>query len=108
MTTIVTGVVVALGSTLLDDDETYDLTNIGTLFAFVLVAGGLGERLGHDDIKMGIPIELMTRTTYMQLYCEFIKALEDRLNVGRKGERIVNGQGADTDVGMCSHDGRGL
>jgi APA family basic amino acid/polyamine antiporter len=41
VTTIVTGVVVALGSTLLDDDETYDLTNIGTLFAFLVVCLGV-------------------------------------------------------------------
>jgi APA family basic amino acid/polyamine antiporter len=41
VTTIITGVVVALGSTLLDDDETYDLTNIGTLFAFLVVCLGV-------------------------------------------------------------------
>ena len=41
ITTIVTGVVVALGSTILDDDETYDLTNIGTLFAFLVVCVGV-------------------------------------------------------------------
>jgi APA family basic amino acid/polyamine antiporter len=41
VTTIVTGVVVALGATLLDDDETYDLTNIGTLFAFLVVCLGV-------------------------------------------------------------------
>jgi APA family basic amino acid/polyamine antiporter len=41
VTTIITGVVVALGSTLLDDDETYDLTNIGTLFAFLVVCVGV-------------------------------------------------------------------
>lgn len=28
---------------------------------FVLVAGGLGERLGYDGIKIGIPIELVTK-----------------------------------------------
>jgi APA family basic amino acid/polyamine antiporter len=41
VTTIVTGIVVALGSTFLDDDETYDLTNIGTLFAFFVVCVGV-------------------------------------------------------------------
>ncbi|MGE5125543.1 MAG: amino acid permease [Betaproteobacteria bacterium] len=41
VTTIVTGVVVAIGATLLDDDETYDLTNIGTLFAFLVVCLGV-------------------------------------------------------------------
>jgi len=28
--------------------------------AFVLVAGGLGERLGYSSIKIGIPMELVT------------------------------------------------
>jgi APA family basic amino acid/polyamine antiporter len=41
VTTIVTGIIVALGSTILDDDETYDLTNIGTLFAFFVVCVGV-------------------------------------------------------------------
>jgi len=50
VTTIVTGVVVALGSTFLDDDETYDLTNIGTLFAFLVVClGVLALRLRDPD-----------------------------------------------------------
>jgi APA family basic amino acid/polyamine antiporter len=39
--TIVTGVVVALGASFFDDDETYDLTNIGTLFAFLIVCLGV-------------------------------------------------------------------
>jgi basic amino acid/polyamine antiporter, APA family len=41
VTTIVTGLVVALGAALMDDDATYDLTNIGTLFAFLLVCVGV-------------------------------------------------------------------
>jgi APA family basic amino acid/polyamine antiporter len=41
VTTIATGIVVALASTILDDDETYDLTNIGTLFAFLVVCLGV-------------------------------------------------------------------
>jgi APA family basic amino acid/polyamine antiporter len=41
VTTILTGIFVALGSTILDDDETYDLTNIGTLFAFMVVCLGV-------------------------------------------------------------------
>jgi len=40
-TTLVTGVVVALGSLVGDAAETYDLTNIGTLFAFALVCAGV-------------------------------------------------------------------
>src|SRR5689334_19869995 len=41
MTTLVTGVLVALGSLVGDAAETYDLTNIGTLFAFALVSAGV-------------------------------------------------------------------
>jgi len=41
VTTTITGVVVALGAAVGDAAETYDLTNIGTLFAFVLVCGGV-------------------------------------------------------------------
>ena len=50
VTTILTGLLVALGSTLLDDDETYDLTNIGTLFAFLVVClGVLALRIKEPD-----------------------------------------------------------
>ncbi len=41
VTTILTGLAVAIGATWLDDDETYDLTNIGTLFAFFIVCVGV-------------------------------------------------------------------
>src|SRR5881397_3212895 len=41
VTTLLTGVVVALWSLIGDAGETYDLTNIGTLFAFTLVCIGV-------------------------------------------------------------------
>jgi basic amino acid/polyamine antiporter, APA family len=41
MTTLVTGIAVAVASMLGDAAETYDLTNIGTLFAFALVCAGV-------------------------------------------------------------------
>ena len=41
VTTLVTGVFVALWALIGDAGETYDLTNIGTLFAFVLVCVGV-------------------------------------------------------------------
>ena len=50
VTTILTGIVVGLASTLLDNDETYDLTNIGTLFAFIIVClGVLALRLKEPE-----------------------------------------------------------
>jgi len=41
VTTLITGVLVALASLIGDANETYDLTNIGTLFAFALVCIGV-------------------------------------------------------------------
>ncbi len=41
VTTILTGVLVAIAAAVADDVATYDLTNIGTLFAFVLVCLGV-------------------------------------------------------------------
>ena len=40
-TTLLTGVFVALWALVGDSGETYDLTNIGTLFAFILVSIGV-------------------------------------------------------------------
>ena len=41
VTTVVTGVIVAVGSLVLDENEIYDLTNIGTLSAFAIVCIGV-------------------------------------------------------------------
>src|SRR5688572_8344100 len=40
-TTLITGIIVAIASLIGDAAETYDLTNIGTLFAFALVCAGV-------------------------------------------------------------------
>jgi APA family basic amino acid/polyamine antiporter len=41
VTTVVTGVAVAVGALVLDENEIYDLTNIGTLAAFAIVCVGV-------------------------------------------------------------------
>ena len=41
VTTVITGLVVAGGALLADENEIYDLTNIGTLFAFTIVCIGV-------------------------------------------------------------------
>jgi APA family basic amino acid/polyamine antiporter len=41
LTTLVTGLIVATGSLVADENEIYDLTNIGTLSAFVIVCVGV-------------------------------------------------------------------
>ena len=46
---------------------------------FVLVAGGLGERLGYSGIKLNIPCEVVENTTYLEHYASSIKAFESRM-----------------------------
>ncbi|KAL5737397.1 hypothetical protein ACOSP7_030158 [Xanthoceras sorbifolium] len=45
--------------------------------AFVLVAGGLGERLGYNGIKVALPAETTTGTCFLQQYIESILVLQD-------------------------------
>jgi APA family basic amino acid/polyamine antiporter len=60
MTTLLTGVVVAVGSLVGDAAETYDLTNIGTLFAFALVcAGVLVLRVKEPDRPRAFKVPLV-------------------------------------------------
>ncbi len=51
VTTLVTGIAVALASSIGDAAETYDLTNIGTLFAFALVSVGVLVLRYKDPIR---------------------------------------------------------
>mmetsp|Transcript_1042 Transcript_1042/g.1540 ORF Transcript_1042/g.1540 Transcript_1042/m.1540 type:complete len:675 (-) Transcript_1042:152-2176(-) len=46
--------------------------------ACVLVAGGLGERLGYSGIKVALPSETTSMRPFLSLYCAFIKSLEGR------------------------------
>jgi UDP-sugar pyrophosphorylase len=46
--------------------------------AFVLVAGGLGERLGYSGIKVELPVEQASETKYLELYVKNILALQNR------------------------------
>jgi UDP-N-acetylglucosamine pyrophosphorylase len=44
--------------------------------AFVLVAGGLGERLGYNGIKVAIPTEITTGACFLELYISQILSLQ--------------------------------
>ena len=46
--------------------------------AFLLVAGGLGERLGYGGIKVALPTETTTGRCYLRLYAEAILAFGAR------------------------------
>ena len=46
--------------------------------AFVLVAGGLGERLGYSGIKVALPSEGVRKAGFLELYAEYILAFQKR------------------------------
>jgi UDP-sugar pyrophosphorylase len=55
--------------------EQIGLSGISNI-AFVLVAGGLGERLGYSGIKLGLSTNILTETCYLEVYCQYILALQ--------------------------------
>lgn len=57
--------------------------------AFVLVAGGLGERLGYSGIKLDIPVEMTETTTYLAHYAANLKAMESRMSSPRPVPFII-------------------
>lgn len=52
---------------------------------FVLIAGGLGERLGYSGIKIGLPVCTVEENyTYIRYYAQYVIACRDRV-VAQKG-----------------------
>lgn len=43
---------------------------------FVLVAGGLGERLGYSGIKLSLETNLCTHLSYLEVYVRYIQAVQ--------------------------------
>eukprot|EP00937_MAST-01D_sp_MAST-1D-sp2_P001337 g1337.t1 len=86
-----------LGTPGFDDAESRGLL-LARRTAYVLVAGGLGERLGYSGIKLELPTDLLTRRSFLQLYVESILALESE--AGRAG---ADGPGAELAI-MVSGD----
>eukprot|EP00566_Odontella_aurita_P007124 CAMPEP_0113539968 /NCGR_PEP_ID=MMETSP0015_2-20120614/8219_1 /TAXON_ID=2838 /ORGANISM="Odontella" /LENGTH=741 /DNA_ID=CAMNT_0000439719 /DNA_START=323 /DNA_END=2548 /DNA_ORIENTATION=- /assembly_acc=CAM_ASM_000160 len=78
----------ATGMTFAQAEQT-GLTGIGDV-TFVLVAGGLGERLGYSGIKLGLETNLVTHRSYLGMYVSYIQAMQRMAHVktGRKETRI--------------------
>jgi UDP-sugar pyrophosphorylase len=52
---------------------------------FVLIAGGLGERLGYSGIKIGLPVcTIEPNYTYIKFYAQYVKATHERV-IAMKG-----------------------
>jgi UDP-sugar pyrophosphorylase len=74
---------VPLGATLdPTSSDYYELEKLGMdvleTVGFVLVAGGLGERLGYNGIKLELPVETTTNMCYLEWYCRQILAMQKR------------------------------
>lgn len=62
----------------LSEVEQYEQVGLQELgdSAFCLLAGGLGERLGYQGIKLAITVETVTQQSYLEYYINYIKTLE--------------------------------
>ena len=79
--------------------------------AFVLVAGGLGERLGYSGIKLDIPVEVTENTPYIAHYAACLKAMEARMAVPHPVPLIImtsEDTNAKTLASLEAHNGFGL
>jgi UDP-sugar pyrophosphorylase len=75
-------------------DETYDhYEALGRKqfdkMGVVLVAGGLGERLGYNGIKLDIPVEVIETTPYLKQYASCLKAMEAHMETPRPVPFII-------------------
>lgn len=74
------------GMTFAEAEQT-GLTGIKDV-AFVLVAGGLGERLGYSGIKLSLETNLLTNKCYLEIYVKYIQAMQHMAEV-KSGEENV-------------------
>jgi len=72
-----TGASFDFGTTEYEETEKLGLKEIGAV-GFALVAGGLGERLGYNGIKVELPVELATERCYLEYYCQYILNIQSK------------------------------
>ena len=64
-----------------DEMDMYELEGLKELSktGFVLIAGGLGERLGYSGIKIGLPVCTIKKDyTYLRYYAQYVHACRER------------------------------
>lgn len=68
------GVELRIGDKLIEEMEELGLAELEKV-GFVLIAGGLGERLGYSGIKIGLPVcTIEEGYTYIKYYAQYVKA----------------------------------
>ncbi|SBS84423.1 UTP--glucose-1-phosphate uridylyltransferase, putative [Plasmodium ovale] len=53
---------------------------------FILLAGGLGERLNHKDIKLKLMTNLVSERTYIEYYCNYLKTFQNFIKINKDKE----------------------
>lgn len=64
-----------------EEFDHYEAEGVKELFktGFVLIAGGLGERLGYSGIKIGLPVCTIDEDySYLKYYAQYVLACYDR------------------------------
>lgn len=73
------GVELRVGDKLLEEMEELGLAELEKV-GFVLIAGGLGERLGYSGIKIGLPVcTIEPNYTYIKYYAQYVQATQERV-----------------------------
>jgi len=89
------GVSTEIGSAEFLADEAIG-TDLMAKSVFVLVAGGLGERLGYNGIKVALPAETLTHRTFLETYVRSIRAAHALGGGGGPPPHLVIMTSADT------------
>ncbi|CRG97953.1 UTP--glucose-1-phosphate uridylyltransferase, putative [Plasmodium gallinaceum] len=53
---------------------------------FILLAGGLGERLNYNDIKLKLKTNLISEKSYIEYYCNHIKTFQNYIKKNKNRE----------------------
>ncbi|SCM23246.1 UTP--glucose-1-phosphate uridylyltransferase, putative [Plasmodium chabaudi adami] len=53
---------------------------------FVLLAGGLGERLNYNDIKLKLLTSIISEKSYIEYYCNYLKSFQDFIKKNKNKE----------------------
>lgn len=76
--------------------------------AFVLVAGGLGERLGYSGIKLSLPVDLSSNgMSFLELYITSILELQRRAQArarGRADDGVAAGEAKRLPLAIMTSD----
>jgi UDP-sugar pyrophosphorylase len=78
-----------LGTMPFNEAEQLGVQGMGSAVV-VLVAGGLGERLGYSGIKLSLETNLCTNKSYLEVYIKYIHAMQylARAKTGRNDIKI--------------------